>query len=231
MADKKTYFETLNGLNVNEHTEAKNGLTYLSWTWAIAEVLKQYPDMTYEVLMFDGKPYVCDEETGYMVYTSVTIEGITRMMWLPVMDGANRAMKNHPYTYKTKFGEKSVEQATMFDINKTIMRCLVKNFAVFGLGLYIYSGEDLPEEEKEQQKIDAKAEADEIAKKNKTKITAGQVETIKKLASEAGSEVDNIVKAYKVKSLESMSLAMFENCEKKLLSKIEAKKKETDKNE
>jgi hypothetical protein len=63
------------------------------------------------------------------------------------MDGANKAMLSTPYTYKTKFGEKTVEAATMFDINKTLMRCLVKNLAMFGLGLYIYAGEDLPEAE------------------------------------------------------------------------------------
>jgi hypothetical protein len=72
-------------------------------------------------------------------------------MWLPVMDGANKAMKRQPYTYKVwdrynnKWQEKQVAAATMFDINKTIMRCLVKNLAMFGLGLYIYAGEDLPE--------------------------------------------------------------------------------------
>ena len=71
-------------------------------------------------------------------------------MWLPVMDGANKAMKRTPYKYQTKYnGEKTVEAATMMDINKTIMRCLVKNLAMFGLGLYIYAGEDLPETDKE----------------------------------------------------------------------------------
>ena len=80
-----------------------------------------------------------------MVFTTVTIENETKEMWLPVMDGNNKAMKTEPYTYKTRYGEKRVEAASMFDINKTIMRCLVKNLAMFGLGLYIYSGEDLPE--------------------------------------------------------------------------------------
>jgi hypothetical protein len=63
------------------------------------------------------------------------------------MDGANKAMKQESYSYKTKYGEKWVEAASMFDVNKTIMRCLVKNLAMFGLGLYIYAGEDLPENE------------------------------------------------------------------------------------
>lgn len=144
MEDKNIVFNTLSEINVNDHTEEKNGLTYLSWCWAWAEVKKRFPDADYEILKFNGLPYVYDENTGYMVYTRVCINDITHEMWLPVMDSANKAMKSKPYTYKTKYGEKYVEAATMFDINKTIMRCLVKNLAMFGLGLYIYAGEDLP---------------------------------------------------------------------------------------
>ncbi len=84
-----------------------------------------------------------------MVYTSVTAGGLTYEMWLPVMDGANKAMKAVDYTYKTRFGEKTCEAMTMFDVNKTVMRCLVKNLAMFGLGLYIYAGEDLPQDIRE----------------------------------------------------------------------------------
>lgn len=144
-------FEKLNGINVNGHKEEKNGLSYLSWVWAWAEVKKAYPDANYTIEKFNGLPYVYDEKTGYMVYTTVTIEGITHEMWLPVMDGANKAMKAEPYTYTVKrYGKeesKTVAAATMFDVNKAIMRCLVKNLAMFGLGLYIYAGEDLPESE------------------------------------------------------------------------------------
>lgn len=163
MADK-TVFETLNDINVNGHTEGRNGLTYLSWVWAVSEVMKKYPDMEYEVVKFDGIPYVYDEKTGYMVYTKVTINGVTHEMWLPVMDSNNKAMKSEPYTYTTKNGEKTVEAATMFDINKTIMRCLCKNLAMFGLGLYIYAGEDLPEAEKEEAKKTSEKEAVEELK-------------------------------------------------------------------
>ena len=84
------------------------------------------------------------------MFTKVTIEGITHEMWLPVMDEKNKAMKNKLYTYKTKYGEKEVAPATMFEINKTIMRCLTKNLAMFGLGIYIYAGEDLPEDVKNE---------------------------------------------------------------------------------
>ena len=151
---ENTVFDVLNGTNVNEHTEKVENdygkaLTYLSWCWAWAEVKKRYPDANYEIEKFDGLPYVYDELTGYMVYTKVTIEGITHEMWLPVMDSKNKAMKAIPYTYQTKKGEKTVEAATMFDVNKALMRCLTKNLAMFGLGLYIYAGEDIPESEKE----------------------------------------------------------------------------------
>jgi hypothetical protein len=148
-------FETLSSINVNEYTEKKNGLTYLTWSYAWKEFKKVCPDATYEVVKFDGKPYVYDENLGYMCYTTVTVNGLTHEMWLPVMDGANKAMKAVPYTYKVKsYGkevEKTVQAATMFDINKTIMRCLTKNLAMFGLGLYIYAGEDLPEAEQPEK--------------------------------------------------------------------------------
>lgn len=150
-------FEELSKINVNEHTENKNGLTYLSWTWAWSEIKKHYPNATYEIEKFENNlPYVYDENTGYMVFTKMTIGEQTYEMWLPVMDGNNKSMLNRPYTYKVKeygqdkkwtgkYVEKPVEAATMFDINKTIMRCLVKNIAMFGLGIYIYAGEDMPE--------------------------------------------------------------------------------------
>jgi hypothetical protein len=143
----KSIFETLSAINVNDKVEKKSNLTYLSWAWAWGEVKKTFPSAVYNVV-FDpntNKPYFYDETLGYMVMTSVTIEGQTLEMWLPVMDGANQAMKAHAYEYSTRYGVKTVDAATMFDINKTLMRCLTKNLAMFGLGHYIYAGEDLPE--------------------------------------------------------------------------------------
>lgn len=144
------HFTKLNALDVSKKVEKKkNGnteLSYLSWCWAWSETKKAYPDATYRIKRNDqGLPFFYDELTGYMVFTEVTIEGVTHEMWLPVMDGANKAMKSKPYKYSTKYGEKTVEACSMFDINKTIMRCLTKNLAMFGLGLYIYAGEDLPD--------------------------------------------------------------------------------------
>lgn len=161
----KSVFETLNAINVNDKVEKKSNLTYLSWAWAWAEVKKSYADASYSVV-FDprtDKPYFFDENLGYMVMTSVTIEGRTLEMWLPVMDGANQAMKNHSYEYSTRYGVKTVDSATMFDINKTLMRCLTKNLAMFGLGLYIYAGEDLPEA-REVKAVAPKAVAPKKAK-------------------------------------------------------------------
>jgi hypothetical protein len=99
-----------------------------------------------------------------MCNTEVTIEGETLTMWLPVMDSKNRAMKSESYTYSTKYGEKTVDAATMFDVNKTLMRCLVKNLAMFGLGIYIYAGEDLPESESVQSNVqpEPKTESNKI---------------------------------------------------------------------
>jgi hypothetical protein len=141
MEKKKSVFERLSAINVNEHVEKKSNLSYLSWAWAWSEVKRACPDARYDV-----QPTEYDEVLGFMCHTTVTIEGETLEMWLPVMDGANKSMLKTPYTYKTKYGEKTVDGATTFDINKTIMRCLVKNLAMFGLGLYIFAGEDLPED-------------------------------------------------------------------------------------
>lgn len=148
--DIKKKFAELYSLDVSKYVEKKQGLSYLTWSYAWAEFKKVYPEATYKVKKDEnGKCYFGDENIGYMVYTEVTAGGLTYEMWLPVMDNANKAMKLKPYTYKTRSGEKTVESITMFDINKAIMRCLVKNLAMFGLGLYIYAGEDLPEDIRE----------------------------------------------------------------------------------
>ena len=134
-------------------TQGKVTLTYLSWANAWAEFVKKYPEATYKIKHFPDekgllKPYIFEESLGYMVYTEVTAGGITHEMWLPVMDYNNKAMTNKPYSIENKSGYKTnVNKANMFDINKSIMRCLTKNLAMFGLGLYIYQKEDLPIED------------------------------------------------------------------------------------
>ena len=136
----KEIFNKVFLLDINGHIEKKNGLSYLSWAWAWAEVKKLYPTANYTI-----EPYSFDEKLGYMVFTNVTIAGQTYRMWLPVMDNNNYSMKNEPYEVITKYGKKQVAAASMVDINKAYMRCLVKNLAMFGLGLYVYAKEDIPE--------------------------------------------------------------------------------------
>lgn len=140
----KNNFQKLYEVDVNHKTESKNGLKYLSWAFAWAEFKKVNPEATYTVDQYEGKPYLNDDSLGYMVSTEVTVEGLSLPMQLPVMDNKNKAMKSSAYQYKTRNGTKDVEAATMFDINTAIMRCLVKNLAMHGLGLYIYAGEDIP---------------------------------------------------------------------------------------
>lgn len=177
-------FKELNDKNVNDYKEDRDGLSYLSWTYAIQEISKKY-NFEYEIEKFENNlPYVYDENTGYMVFTKVTINGITKEMWLPVMDSKNKAMKKEPYTYTTKYGEKTVESATMFEINKTIMRCLVKNLAMFGLGLYIYAGEDLPETDVEYITQEQKNRFKELGIEEKSACAYCKVATIDKILKE-----------------------------------------------
>ena len=146
-------FNQLTSLNLNDKAESKNGLSYVSWANAWKAFKEVYPTATYKVINnpHTNLPYFIDPALGIMVFTEVSADGLTYSMWLPVMDGANKAMKTESYTYqvwdkfKKAYVEKKVEAATMFDINKTLMRCLVKNLSMFGLALYIYAGEDLPE--------------------------------------------------------------------------------------
>lgn len=140
----KGNFQELYELNVNHKTKEKSGLKYLSWAWAWAEFKKINPSATYSVDLYDGKPFLSDKDLGYMVSTIVTVGGLIIPMHLPVLDGANKAMKAEAYTYSTKYKDKECKAASMFDINTAIMRCLTKNLAMFGLGLYIYAGEDIP---------------------------------------------------------------------------------------
>lgn len=147
MATKKlSVFETLNKINVNEFKEKKGSYDYLSWSDAVQYVLSEFPDATWETHEFDvpmnkGEdfgwhkcPYMITD-SGCFVKVSVTIEGVTRTEVHAVMDNYNKAIK----------------EPTATQINNSIKRCLVKCFALFGLGLYIYRGEDLPEDDKPQE--------------------------------------------------------------------------------
>lgn len=130
-------FEKLNTVNVNEKTEKKNGLTYLSWAWAWGELKKVCPDATYTIYEnAQGWNYHTDGRTAW-VKTGVTAGGIEHIEYLPIMDFRNKSIP--------------LEAITSFDVNKAIQRSLTKAVARHGLGLYIYAGEDLPEEVFEEQ--------------------------------------------------------------------------------
>lgn len=130
----ENYFSELNSVNVNDKTEEKNGLTYLSWAFAWGEVKKRFPDAAYTIYEnAQGWNYHTDGRTCW-VKTGVTINRIEHIEYLPVMDYKNRSIP--------------VDAVTSFDVNKAIQRSLTKAAARHGLGLYIYAGEDLPEGEK-----------------------------------------------------------------------------------
>lgn len=133
---QNSVFEKLFQINVNEHVEKKNELSYLSWPYAWAEVKKLYPTANYKVYEAeDGCIYFSDGRTAW-VKTGVTIEGLEHIEYLPIMDYRNKSIP--------------VENITSFDVNKTIQRSLTKALARHGLGLYLYAGEDLPEVEVEK---------------------------------------------------------------------------------
>ena len=129
-------------LNVNEHTEKKNGLTYLSWAWAWAEALKADPAATFKVEMFGDKCYMEINGTA-MVWVTVTLFGKPMTCQLPVMDYKNKAVPN----------------PDAFAVNTAIMRCMTKALSLHGLGLYIYAGEDIPEEDAKPVKEEVKPES------------------------------------------------------------------------
>lgn len=133
-------------LNVNKHTEKKNGLTYLSWAWAWQEALKQDPSATFHVQTFGDKPYM-DVNGTAMVWVTVTMGGRSRTCFLPVMNSQNAPISAAGRTFKDKYGNEKVEKLDSFNVNTAIMRCMTKCLALHGLGLYIYAGEDLPEQE------------------------------------------------------------------------------------
>ena len=166
-------FEQLNSVNVNDKTESKNGLTYLSWAWAWTEVKKVAPNATYTIYENkDGWNYHTDGKTCW-VKTGVTIDFVEHIEYLPVMDYRNKSIP--------------LESITSFDVNKAIQRSLTKACARHGLGLYIYAGEDLPEEKPKM--VDEKS-----------------IEKLKKLANEKGVGMDEICNHFHVNILGDLTM-------------------------
>lgn len=157
---KTSVFGTLNAINCNEHTEKKNGLTYLSWAWAWAEIKKAFPDSFYTIYeRGNGIPYFTDGKTCW-VKTGVTIKGLEHIEYLPIMDYRNNSI--------------ALDKVSSMDMNKAIQRSLTKACARHGLGLYIYAGEDLPESEQEA-KINLLRDVLESIKKATSKAELGHI--------------------------------------------------------
>lgn len=166
------YFAELYTINVNKHVEKKGQFNYLSWAYAVAELLKRHPDATWEIIEYNGLPYN-ETPLGFFVKVAVTVNNVTRSQIHPVLDNNNRP----------------IAKPTSFQINTSIQRCLVKAISLHGLGLYIYAGEDLPDgaeqsEEAPQQPI-VTDKLNDPAIKAKWELLAGNLdgyhEGIKKL--------------------------------------------------
>ena len=186
---EKNYFEILNNINVQDKVEKKNGLSYLSWAWAWGEIKKIHPNANYVIYeretQYGAVNYFTDGRTCW-VKTGVIINGIEHIEELPVMDFKNKSIL--------------LENITSFDVNKAIQRSLTKAVARHGLGLYIYAGEDLPEEEA------------------KRTVTEEQMKVIKKLIPE--NKIDDMLTYYKIKKLEDMLFTDAEELIKRKTKKV-----------
>jgi hypothetical protein len=151
---KDSIYWKLQSVDVSKKLDDKLGMKYLSWSWAWAEVKKIYPNAVYTIYENENRdflPIFGNAEFGYFVKVSVTIDGLTHESRLPVMNGANKAMKDSGYSYKVfdKYKKedivKKVDAISVMEINKAVQRALVKACAMHGLGLNVWKGEDLPE--------------------------------------------------------------------------------------
>ena len=172
---------TLSAIDVSKHIEKKGNLSYLSWAYAWGTLMKYYPEATY----FYDEPNV-DPNGTVEVEVELTIEGITRRMWLPVMDHRNKTIVN----------------PTSRDVSDARMRCLVKCIAMFGLGHYIYAGEDLP-----------------LAVSD-SPITEIQSAKLKQLLEKTESDVKKFCQVFKCKTVDELSVAQYDRAISMLEKKI-----------
>ncbi len=182
------YFTRLNGINVSEHIEKKGQFSYLSWPYAVAQLRQADPTATWEVRRFDALPYQ-KTELGYFVEVAVTVQGMTLSQIHPVLDS-----RNDP-----------IELPTVFEINTSIQRCLVKAIALHGLGLYIYAGEDLPSGVKTQH-LPAVKSVPPVSQHPTTKSASpAQIRYIEKLVSETEGEISKVLEYFQVASLSELT--------------------------
>lgn len=201
---EKNYFEVLNNIDVGDKIEKKNGLSYLSWAWAWGEIKKRHPDAIYTIYEnADGLFYHTDGKTAW-VKTGVTVNGIEHIEYLPVMDYKNKSIP--------------IENITSTDVNKAIQRSLTKAVARHGLGLYIYAGEDLPEE----KKATTDREMDENLEK---KISANDVKIIEKMVEGKDALKTWVLQQCNVTKFEDMTNAQYGQAMRALNEHFEKKGK------
>ena len=189
-ASNSNTFVQLAAINVNEHVEKKNGLSYLSWAWAVDTLLRADPTATWSYRDFNGAPHLTLPDGTAMVFCTVTAFGQARTMQLPVMDHRNQAIAN-PDAYQ---------------INTAMQRALVKAIVLAGLGLYIYAGEDLPEGDKPaDEATPPKAPVTPITGKF---ATAAQLRFIERLIDETGSDLGKVLDFFGVSALTEMTSHM-----------------------
>ena len=178
----ENYFKRLNSINCNDKTEKKNDLTYLSWAYAWGEVKKLFPDSTYTIYENkNGWFYHTDGNTCW-VKIGVTINVIEHIEYLPVMDYKNRSIP--------------VDQVTSFDVNKAIQRSLTKAVARHGLGLYIYAGEDLQDEDNQVEQPSQPSTAVQARKAAAKRATENKPSDNKPYEPMSEEDYWKIVKAY-----------------------------------
>ena len=166
----------LSTINVNDHVERKNGFTYLSWAWAWGTLMEHFPDSKFSFERFaDGTEVFRYPDGSAEVRCALTVNGITRSMWLPVMDHRNNAIKNPDARA----------------VNDAKMRCLVKAMALFGLGHYIYAGEDLPDASKPATATQPAATDDPVAELKSALQSAKTLDELKAAFSKASKYAKN----------------------------------------
>jgi len=180
MADKKLSYkdiwETLSKINVSEHTEKKMNLTYLSWAWAWGVLMEHYPEATYRFYEDENHvPFVSMPDGTCEVRCKVIIGELVREIWLPVMNNKNQPVIN----------------PNSFQVNTAKMRCLTKCLGIWGLGHYIYAGEDLPqgEEVKEEKAVGKKVEPVKKAPPKKVEPVKEEAPVKEQVKDEAWAKV------------------------------------------
>jgi hypothetical protein len=189
MAENKSVYEVLSKVDVSEKTEAKNGLTYLSWAWAWHMAKINFPNANYTIYENkDGWNYHTDGRTAW-VKTGVTIDGLEHIEYLPVMDFRNKSIP--------------LDQVTSFDVNKAIQRSLTKAVARLGLGLSVFAGEDLPLDSNgtmpEPKPISEKKVATSVVGDPNQKARPNTVEQLKDLFNDLQEEQKRKVNSYLLK--------------------------------